>query len=296
MRFNAISYLITEGFKNLFKNKKMSIASLIIICFTMLIFGIFFIIGDNVNFIMDTIAENQGIQVFINDVPDDEMTEIGEKIQKIEGVSTIKFVSKADALAQVKDRLKDKDYLLEGYNEKNPFPASYVITLTDLTLSNQIQSQIKQIGNVKKITSNDDTINAIISVGTTIRIVTIIIAAILVIISIFIISNTIKIAVHARRKEISIMKYVGATNGFIRWPFIVEGIVIGLLSSVVSILVIGLLYNIIVDNILNSSINLNLTPLSFNDMFSLLVTVYLILGIGIGIVGSTLSMRKYLEV
>ena len=120
----------------------------------------------------------------------------------------------------------------------------------------------------------------------------------LIAVSIFIISNTIKLTVYARRKEISIMKYVGATNSFIRWPFIVEGIIIGVIAAFITILVVGLLYNLATNGIVQTETfqRLNLKLYTFADMFSLLIITYVILGAGIGIIGSSISMRKYLEV
>ena len=137
-----------------------------------------------------------------------------------------------------------------------------------------------------------------ISVTNGIRIVTAVILVGLVIGAIFIISNTIKLTVYARRKEISIMKYVGATNSFIRWPFIVEGIIIGILSAAISILVVGGTYKLIATKILASEAiqKMGISLVSFGDMFNMIIVVYLILGIGIGILGSSISMRKYLEV
>ena len=120
----------------------------------------------------------------------------------------------------------------------------------------------------------------------------------LIAVSIFIISNTIKLTVYARRKEISIMKYVGATNSFIRWPFIVEGIIIGLLSGIISLVIISGLYMVVSRNVtfVNFLANLGLKLLEFNEMFNFILIVYLVLGMGIGIIGSSLSMRKYLKV
>ena len=120
----------------------------------------------------------------------------------------------------------------------------------------------------------------------------------LIAVSIFIISNTIKLTVYARRKEISIMKYVGATNSFIRWPFIVEGIIIGLLSGIISLVIISGLYMVVSRNVtfVNFLANLGLKLLEFNEMFNFILIVYLVLGMGIGILGSSLSMRKYLRV
>ena len=188
--------------------------------------------------------------------------------------------------------------LLDGYEENNIFPASYIVTMTDLNKSGDIQNQILTFENVKKITSRDETVATLIDLANGIKIVTGVILALLIIISVFIIANTIKLTVHARRKEISIMKYVGATNGFIRWPFIVEGMIIGIISSVISIAIVGVAYNFISQNLLSSEFMqvINMSLVSFNDMFSSIIFVYMLLGIGIGAIGSVISMRKYLKV
>ena len=172
------------------------------------------------------------------------------------------------------------------------------IQLTDLEQSDNVYAQIEQLDNVSNIEVRDKTIDALIGVANGIRIVSGVILILLIVISIFIIANTIKLTVHARRKEISIMKYVGATNGFIRWPFIVEGIIIGVISAMISIVLLGVSYNFAIDKLLDSSVAtmVSFNLLTFSDMFALVLTVYLILGIGIGVIGSTISMRKYLEV
>ena len=301
MKYNVISYLIGEGFGNVFKNKKSTVASLIIMCATMLVFGLFFVIGENVNHMVEEVEEAQGIQVFIkNETTDEQVKELESKIKEINGVNTenLEFISKEDALNQMKERFGDKSYLLEGYAENNIFPASYIVTLNDLTLSKKVQSELEKIDNVKEVKSRDQTISTIISLANGVRITTFVLLIILIVIAIFIISNTIKLTVHARRKEISIMKYVGATNNFIRWPFIVEGIIIGILAGGISILLVGGAYNIVAEKMSATSFmqNIGMNLLSFNDMFTLIVTVYLILGIGIGILGSSISMRKYLKV
>ena len=299
MKYNIFSYLIGEGFRNVFKNKKSTAASLMIMCATMIIFGIFFIIGENVNYFVAEIESAQGIQVYINnDATDTETKEIGEKIRDINGVNTVEYVSKEDALNQMKEKFKEKEYLLEGYEQNNIFPASYVVTLTDLNLSSQVQSEISEIDNIKKITSRDETVSTLIDLANGVRIVTAVILALLIVISIFIIANTIKLTVHARRKEISIMKYVGATNGFIRWPFIVEGILIGIMAAIISLALIGGIYSVIAEKMVNADFMqvIGMSLVSFSDMFTLITAVYLVLGIGIGVLGSMISMRKYLKV
>lgn len=200
-------------------------------------------------------------------------------------------------MQSLKDRLKDKAYLLEGYDEKI-FPPSYVITLTDLNKSTDVQAKINEMENIKKITSSDETITALVRIARGIKLGSYVIIAALVAVSVFIISNTIKLTVYARRKEISIMKYVGATNSFIRWPFIVEGIIIGIISGAISLGIIAGIYILIEQHVGFATFlsSLGLSLLEFSDMFNLILTVYLILGVGIGVLGSSLSMRKYLKV
>ena len=286
MKYNILGYLIGEGFSNVFKNKKSTGASLMIMCATMIIFGVFLILGENINHFVKEVESAQGIQVFVkNEATQEQIEELGEKIRAVEGVSTIEFVSKDEALNQMKERFGDKQDLLEGYEgENNIFTASYVVTLTDLNISKDVQNQILTFDNVKKITSKDETVTTLIDLANGIKIVTGVILVLLVIISIFIIANTIKLTVHARRKEISIMKYVGATNGFIRWPFIVEGMIIGVLASIISIVIVGAAYTLIADQMVNSQFMqvINMSLISFGDMFNSIIFVYMLLGIGIG--------------
>ncbi len=299
MRYSVLGYLLGEGFRNVFKNKKSTGASLIIMCATMLIFGLFFVIGENVNYIMEEVEAQQGMQVFLNkDATEEQIKQAGEQIRAIDYVATAQYVSKEDALNSLKERFGENADLLDGYYEKNPLKPSYVVTLTDLEQSDNVYAQIDQLDNVSNIEVRDKTIDALIGVANGIRIVSGVILILLIVISIFIIANTIKLTVHARRKEISIMKYVGATNGFIRWPFIVEGIIIGVISAMISIVLLGVSYNFAIDKLLDSSVAtmVSFNLLTFSDMFALVLTVYLILGIGIGVIGSTISMRKYLEV
>ena len=298
MKYNSIGYLIGEGFRNVLKNKKSTGASLIIMCMAMLIFGMFFIIGQNINHIMSTIEEAQGMQVFIKtEASDERIAEIRDELAKIEGINKIEFVSKAQALNEMKENLQDKSGVLDGM-ELERIPASYMITLTELELNESVQEQIMKISDIDEISSSNETISTLMNLGKGIRVFTLILLVVLVIISVSIITNTIKLTVHSRRKEISIMKYVGATNSFIRWPFVVEGIIIGVMAAAITILIVGVGYDVIAQKMLEAEFikTMGITLVTFSDMFNLIITTYLGLGIGIGVVGSTISMRKYLEV
>ena len=278
MKYSVLGYFIGEGFSNVFKNKKSTGASLMIMCATMIIFGIFLILGENINHIVKEVEGSQGIQVFLNaDATDEQVKELGEKIRNIEvngtkAVNTVVHKTKEDALNTMKERFKEKQDLLSTFEgDNNIFSESYVVTLTDLNLSQDVQDQISKFENVKKITSKDQTVTTLINLANGIKIVTGVILLLLIFISVFIIANTIKLTVHARRKEISIMKYVGATNNFIRWPFIVEGMIIGIMASAISIVIVGIVYNIIADNLVNSQFMklINMSLVSFGDMFNI---------------------------
>ena len=300
VRYSIFGYLIGEGFRNVFKNKKSTIASLVIMCATMFVFGIFFAVSQNVNHITKTIEEQQGMEVFILDeATAEQKEELKNKIRSNQYVNTITEKSKEDALEEMKTMFKDRKSLWDTYGgDNNPFKASFIVTLTDLTKADDVKTEIESSSIISSVEIKSDTINALIKIADGINIITTIILVILVFISIFIITNTIKLTVHARRKEISIMKYVGATNGFIRWPFMVEGMLIGLISVLISLLILAFSYNAVITQIEQSLINnrLNIPLLTFPELFQTLLIVYLVLGIGIGALGSAISMKKYLEV
>jgi len=299
VKFNTIGYLIGEGFRNTFKNKKSTFSAMLVMCISMLIFGLFFILGENINHIMGTVEGAQAIQVFIKeDATDEQIEELGKQIKEIDGVDKdkLKFLSKEEGFEKYLERYGDKAYLIEPYEDV--IPDSYIVSFTDLKLAKDVEVKINELEHIKSITSANETMDKLISITNGIRIVTALILIGLVIGAIFIISNTIKLTVYARRKEISIMKYVGATNSFIRWPFIVEGMLIGIISACISILLVGGGYKVIAAKLLESTViqNLGITLVSFADMFNMLIIVYMALGIGIGVVGSSMSMKKYLEV
>ena len=298
MKYNVISYFLTEGFRNVFKNKKSTFSCLGVMCATMLIFGLFFTIGENINSWVKNLEQEQGMQVFMDyDATEEEIRSLNEDLNKIEGVNSVTFVSKEDAYNSMKEKFGKNENALRSFTA-DAFSVSYMVTLTDLSMNDQVYNSINNLDTVREIQNKRDTIQTLSKVGNTIQIVTFVMFAILILISLFIISNTIKLTVHARRKEISIMKYVGATNGFIRTPFMIEGIIIGIISGVLSILIVGGGYNYIATHLANSETwqKLSLDLLSFGDMFGQIVLVYMILGVGIGIVGSSISMRKYLDV
>ncbi len=298
MKYSVLGYLVGEGFRNIFKNKKSTGASIAIMCATMLIFGLFFLIGENVNHMVKEVESEQGMSVFLEvDTTEEQIQQIEDKIKSLPNVAKVTFISKEEGLNSMKQRLGED--IVKGFEQDNPLSDSFAVNVTDLSKATEVKEQIEEIEKVKNVELRADVIEKLMSIANGIQIISGIILVLLVIISIFIIANTIKLTVHARRKEISIMKYVGATNGFIRWPFIVEGMIIGIISVMISILIVGISYTYITNNILTTSLsdlNISYTLLTFADMFPLVLTVYILIGIGIGVLGSVISMRKYLEV
>ena len=298
MGYNVIGYLFGEGIRNVFKNKKSTVAALVVMCATMIIFGIFFVITENINNMISELEKTQGIEVFIlKSATQADISEIGEKLRTLEGVNTVTYVDETQALERAREYLNYHDELLVGLD--GILPVSYIVTFTDLSYSQKVQKEILTWDHIDpEIANKDETTNTLMGIGQSIKIVSVVILVFLVIVSLFIISNTIKLTVHARRKEISIMKYVGATNGFIRFPFMVEGVIIGLAAAIISLLVVGGAYSALSKQIMTSSLieRIGFVAVNFNDMVSLIVIVYLIMGIGIGVVGSSISMRRYLEV
>ena len=298
MKYSVIGYFLSEGFRNVFKNKKSTISCLGIMCVTMLMFGLFFAIGRNITHMVENIEDAQAIRAFFHeDAPEEEVIALKDQILAIDGVADVKYRNKQDAYNEIKEDLGEYTTALDGM-EPDFLSYSYVVTLEDLDLNESVQSEIAKLPHFKRITSNNQTINTLSNIGKWIRIITGVILVILIAISIFIIANTIKLTVHARRKEISIMKYVGATNGFIRWPFIVEGMIIGIIASAISIVIVAVAYNFIAEQMAGSQFmkTIGVTLVGFSDMFSSIIFVYMLLGIGIGAIGSIISMRKYLKV
>ena len=303
MNYNILSYLIGEGFKNVFKNKKSTFAALMIMFVTMITAGLGLTGAKNISSIMEQLEQDVPITLYIKDgIKESDLTDIREYIKSIDVVNNVEFTSKADALTEAKERLSDNADLLAQYTETNhPFKASYKITLTEISKSADVVHKLKDASVLKdkivEINSSDVVMSGLSRLDKGIKIVFIGMGILLIAVSTVIISNTIKLTVHARRREISIMKYVGATNNFIRAPFIVEGVVIGIIAIALSLISLGGIYHLIY-NACNSMLmsNFNFKMLQFSEIFQSVLIVYIVLGIGIGVSGSVLSMKKYLKV
>lgn len=290
------TYLIKEGYTNLNKHGSKTISTMLIICATMLILGIFVIIFQNVNYNVKTLRLEQGLQAFIEDkTTDDEVEYMKDQLQLIDGVSEIIYMSKAEAFEDAKDQFKDQDYFLDGLENLDIFPASFIVKFENIEDVDNIRAQVEKIDGIYKVKYNASTIEAVISISKVANYFLLGVGSVLLVVSIFIISNTIKLAVYSNKREIMIMRYIGAKNSFIVKPFIVEGAIMGVVSALISFILISIVY-VYVYVALNSSYALGVFKfIPYSTIWYQILGLYVLLGLFIGIFGSAISLKKYLK-
>lgn len=295
--FRAIGYSIKQAFKQLVRNKNMCTASIFSITSMLLILGLFFILVVNISLLAET-AQSQfdSIQVYIKDeVSEEGIYEMRNKFERLSGVKEATIVNKEQALKILKSRWGDNGYLLEGL-EDNPLPNSIVIKVENLEDADAVVTRIRASEGIEDIKYYKSIVEKLLNITSFIQLAGMIIIIILVIISIVIVANTVKLTVTAREREISIMKYIGATNWFIRGPFFVEGIIIGLIGSGISVAIMSFIYKKIVGAFTQQAFvmfSISMVPHGF--LISNLIWIFISLGVGIGSLGSILSMRKFLD-
>lgn len=290
------TYLIKEGYSNLNKHGSKTISTMLIICATMLILGIFIIILQNVNKNVETLRLEQGLQAFIEDKSTDEdVAYMEDEIRLIEGVSEIQYMSKSEAYEDAKEQFKEQDYFLEGLENLDIFPASFIVKFTNIEEADTIKKEVEKIDGIYKVKYNADTIQAVVSISKVANYFLLGVGIVLLIVSVFIISNTIKLAVYSNKREIFIMRYIGATNKFIVKPFIVEGAIMGIVSALISFIVISIVY-VYIYVALNSSYALGVFKfIPYSTIWYQILCAYIALGLFIGIFGSAISLKKYLK-
>lgn len=292
------SYLVKEGYINLRKHGSKTLSTLLVICATMIIIGIFLLLFQNVNFNVKTIREEQGLQAFIEDaVTEEDILYMQDKINNIDGVKEITYITKEMGFANAKEVFKDYDYFLEGLEEVDIFPRTLVIKFDDISSSESVKQAVEKIDGIYKVQYDESTINAVIAVSKIANIFLIGVGSVLLIVSIFIISNTIKLAVYSNKREVFIMRYMGATNKFIKTPFIIEGALMGLISAITSFILVSVAYIVLYARIpdVNAALG-SFGILPYSTLWYQVLIVFVALGLFIGIFGSSMSVRKYLKV
>ena len=295
MKIHNIGYLFKEGIKNLWKNRTMSIASIGVLISCLLLTGCAVLISMNLTSMMSSIEGNNSVTIYLNEgLPSLSAIEVGEQIRSIENISECSFVPKDDALADMMERLGDDGTILNGLDgDDNFLPDAYTISMYDLSLYDDTMNQIQAIEGVDRYTDYSHIATMLSNIDLIVRVASFAIIVILGIVSLFIISNTVKVTMFSRRTEISIMKSVGATNGFVRIPFIVEGMIIGLISGGVSVTVLLLAYDRAVMALYN--IVPFLTAVDIDPYIGYIIAAYAVVGALFGLFGGSISIGKYLN-
>lgn len=291
------TYLIKEGFDNLKKHGSKTLSTLLIICATMLVLGIFIILFQNVNKNVETVRVEQGLQAFIDDTAtDSEIEYMKDEITQIAGVKSVEYIDKEMAYNDAKDVFKDQSYFLEGLENVKIFPASFVVKFSNINESETIKAAVEKVDGIYKVKYNQSTIEAVISLSKVANIFLLGVGAVMLVVSIFIISNTIKLAVYSNQREIFIMRYIGATNKFIKKPFVVEGAIMGIIAAVISFILISLTYIVLYARLPQVGSSLGVFGfMPYSSLWYQILIAYVLLGLFIGIFGSAISIKKYLK-
>lgn len=294
---NSILHNIKEAFHGMIRNRSMAVASIASVASSLFVFGVMLCIVLNLNNITaKTQDQFNAVNVYLTDtLKENDIQGIGNSLKALENVEAVTYESKDEALVKLKERWGEKAYLLDGI--ENPLQNSYIVEIKDAKKADALVKQIEGISGVEETRYYKDVIDQLTKMVSTINRFGLILMAVLVFVSIFIISTTIRLTINARKNEIFIMKYMGATNWFVRWPFIIEGLILGFIGAAISVGITYLMYNVMYDFFTADNISfINGYILRIEDIFKNIVAVFFAMGIGIGTVGSVVSVREYLEV
>jgi cell division transport system permease protein len=296
MKINTIKYFLKDSLRSLKRNRTLSIASIATVAATLFILGVFILVLLTIGQGMAEVESKVEVKVFLKDnITTVQKSNIESKLNSIDGVSGVTYESKEEALNKFKAQLGDQyKSLVAGYDKKNPMPDSYIVKVQKPEIVSNVVDGIKNMDGIEVIKDGRDIVNIIVKLSSTLKWVGGVILAVLIGLSLFLIGNTIKITVYNRRREIGIMKYIGATDWFIRWPFIFEGIVIGITGSIISILLLYYGYRLAYVQISSGFMVMQL----INPVYILntMLWEFLLIGMCIGIFGSISSIRKFLAV
>lgn len=295
MKLSTSEYFIKEVYTSFKRNIWMTLASIFTVVLSLFILGFFSIVILNLNKMADTLESQVQISVYLkDDLSQEEIDETKETLSKIEGLQDIKFITREEAMENFKERLGDQQFLLDALDDTNPLPDSFSLTVTSPQQVKTIADTAAALDSVESASYSQDIINHLFNLTHLIRLIGITLIILLTGAAIFIISNTIRLTVFARRKEIAIMKYVGATDWFIRWPFLLEGICLGFIGGGLATIFLYIVYNQVTQEIYEAMAFFPLIPQHpFIDYISLAI---LVAGIIIGALGSTISLKRFLKV
>lgn len=296
MRISTFKFFVSEALKSLKRNKTISIASAATVAATLLILGIFFLTVLNVKQGILQVESKVEVKIYLkDDITMTQQQDLENKLKSIDGVVDVNYESKSDAMQKFKNQLGAQNKgLVEGLDNDNPMPNSYIVKVSAPEVVSNVVKGVNGMSGIDSIKDGRDIVNKLISIIRTIRWVGSIIFVILTGVSLFLIGNTIRLTVYSRRREIGIMKYIGATDWFIRWPFIIEGIIIGIAGGIISDIALFYLYKLAYAKISSGLIIMNLISPTY--VITAVLLLFIVVGAIIGSIGSIVSMRKFLAV
>ena len=292
----SFRYLVKEGFRNTWTNRMMSIASICVLLSCLVLIGSASMIFLNIDSLVQKIENENVIMVYIDDeATDADIDELGIELQNLNNVQKIEFVAKEDAWAeQIATMDEAQAEFFTEQTDEIPLPDAYKVTVKDLEQFTSTVKQIKKLDHIDTVRQNTDLAKKLAKISNGISIISIVIISVLFAISLFIISNTITLTVYSRRLEISIMKSVGATNSFVQLPFVVEGIILGVVAGVMSLFAVWGIYELAISRFGDVFSSIGLEPLNFMNYAWIMLGVFVAIGIVSGVGGSLITMRKYL--
>ena len=295
MKLQTSEYFIQEVFRSLRRNNWMSFASIGTVAVSLFVLGVFLLLVLNMNRMASALESQVQISVYLEDeLSADDRRDIASDIEALQGIESIRYISKDEAKARLEDRLGDQKYLLDALGDKNPLPDSFEVVVKSPDLVETAAKAIDRMDGVQEAKYGQDVIEHLFAITRLIRIFGLVLMVLLAGATLFIISNTIRRTVFARRKEIAIMKYVGATDWFIRWPFLLEGMVLGFVGGVIAAVALRSFYAAMAAKITDT---LTFFPLMPQYPSMNYITVALLLaGMAIGALGSALSLKRFLKV
>ncbi len=302
MKFSSVKYLTGQGIKSVWKNKMMTFASFCIMLVSLLLVGLCILAAINLNKVISGIEGKNEVVVIVLDGTDEEGTKaVGSDIEKLSNISSVSFYSKDDAWKDmVADMTPEQQEVFKYAEDDNPLPDTYRVTVADIEKLADSTNQLTDIENVEKVLAPTEFAEILLSIRNIFSIVAIALIIALAVVSLVIISNTTRTSVYARRKEINIMKYVGATNRFINIPFFIEGMLVGILAAVAAFFLTMFVYNGIAEILTENPQILNILGVrslyNFKDIMWYVLGGYVVVGGVIGALGTIISTRKYVKV
>ena len=295
MSFSKITYLLREGFRSIRTHGFMSFASVTIITACLIIMGSIALLSLNIDALIKDLEQQNEVVAFVDDSIEDEAqaSALQTSIQQVGNLSSVEFVSRTSAMDSFMSKYDDR--LMEGIDE-TVFRHRFVLHLEDISLMAETKAKLEAIDGIAKVNAHIEYANRFVRVRNIVTVISLILTAVLTFVSFFIMSNTIKLTTYGRREEIAIMKMVGATNAFIRTPFVIEGLILGLLGGFLGFLAVWGLYTALTGNIMNSLTGSFLTLIPFRTVMLPLLVAFLGIGVLIGVFGGVNAIRNYLKV